>query len=375
MPKLCKALLLLFLEMEFERMKIMKRPLSLLFAAAVLLAGCGSSDSSSEKPAETTAQSSAQSAPADSSQADTPKESVAGFRVEGTRLLDANGNEFIMRGVNHAHSWYASSDYAALEGIDATEANAVRIVLADGEQWTRDTVDGINKLVKICKDFEMVAVLEVHDATGRDSIDDLQKAADFWIEVKDALIGNEDTVILNIANEWIGGWKTDTWEEGYTTVIPKLREAGIKNTIMVDAAGWGQYAKCIEEKGMEVFDSDPDKNTMFSVHMYGTAGKNEKSIKTALEGATKQGLCICVGEFGYKHSDGDVDEGFIMDYCDENSIGWLGWSWKGNGQGVEYLDLTLDWAGTKLTEEWGQVLVNGEKGIKATSKKCSVFAG
>lgn len=351
----------------------MKKLISLLLPAALLLASCGDSDSSKSDstPAETTTTTTASESSTPAPQ--TPAESVPGFTVSGTKLLDANGNEFVMRGVNHAHSWFASSDFNALEAIDKTESNCVRLVLADGVQWNKDTVDGINMLTDMCKKFEMVAIVEVHDATGRDSIDDLQAAADFWIEMKDALIGREDYVILNIANEWVGQWKTDTWAKGYTTVIPQLREAGIKNTIMVDAAGWGQYGKSIKEKGKQVFESDPDRNTMFSIHMYGSAGKNEKTIRDNLTGATDQDLCVCVGEFGYKHSDGDVDEGYIMEYCEENGIGWLGWSWKGNGGGVEYLDLSYDWEGNMLSPEWGEPLVNGEYGIKATSKKCSVF--
>ncbi|MBR4555133.1 MAG: cellulase family glycosylhydrolase [Ruminococcus sp.] len=355
----------------------MKRLLALLAASALLLAGCGGSDSSSA--AESKTDSKTDSVPAASgesteSNAASAASSVKGFSVSGTKLLDANGNEFVMRGVNHAHCWFASDDPIALDAIDKTGANCVRLVLADGVQWNKDSVESINALVEKCREYQMIAVLEVHDATGKDSIDDLEKASDFWIEMKDALIGKEDIVILNIANEWIGQWKSKTWADGYTSVIPKLREAGIKNTIMVDAAGWGQYGKSIKEKGKEVFDSDPDKNTMFSIHMYGSAGKNEDTIKDNLTGVTDQDLCVCVGEFGYNHSDGDVDEGFIMDYCQENSIGWLGWSWKGNGGGVEYLDLSFDWEGTQLSPDWGEVLVNGEKGIKATSKTCSVFA-
>lgn len=84
-------------------------------------------------------------------------------------------------------------------------------------------------------------------------------------------------------------------------------------------------------------------------------------------------MCVCVGEFGYKHSDGDVDEAYIMQYCQENGIGYLGWSWKGNGGGVEYLDITNEWDGSALSPEWGEILINGENGIKSTSKPCSVF--
>ena len=55
------------------------------------------------------------------------------------------------------------------------------------------------------------------------------------IEVKDALIGNEDAAILNIANEWVGKW--DGKHGGMVTiqVIPMSCEAGINNTILDDS--------------------------------------------------------------------------------------------------------------------------------------------
>ena len=53
-----------------------------------------------------------------------------GVKVSGTKLLDANGNEFIMRGINHPHSWFTAQDDTALEAIAATGANTVRIVLS-----------------------------------------------------------------------------------------------------------------------------------------------------------------------------------------------------------------------------------------------------
>lgn len=348
----------------------MKKQLTVLFLSALMLAGCGSSGSSAN---ETVTTSSREDISAMQEENPTEKTPVQGFKVDGTKLLDANGNEFVMRGINHAHSWFAGEDVYALDAISKTGANVVRIVLADGDQWTRDSAETVSTLIETCTLRDMIVILEVHDATGKDTVSWLQNAADFWIEIKDALIGTEDKVIVNIANEWIGQWQSKTWAKGYTTVIPQLREAGIKNTIMVDAAGWGQYGRSIKEKGMEVFESDPDRNTMFSIHMYGSAGGTPEKIEENLTGVTDQGLCVCVGEFGYNHSDGDVDEAYIMKYCEENDIGWLGWSWKGNGGGVEYLDLALDWDGQHLSPEWGEVLVNGENGIKETSEKCSVF--
>lgn len=304
---------------------------------------------------------------------DTPDAAKTGFQVDGTKLLDAKGNEFVMRGINHAHVWFGDQLETALDGIAETGANTVRIVLADGDQWEKTSAEDLERTIVECNERKMIAVVEVHDGCGMDDRKYLDNAADYWIEMKDVLAKYTDTAILNITNEWIGQWDAEAWRDGYVEAIPKLREAGIKNTIMVDAAGWGQYGESIHRYGTEVFGSDPDENTMFSIHMYGTAGKNKAAIARNLKGVTDAGLCVVVGEFGFDHSDGDVDEAYIMRYCEENDLGYLGWSWKGNGGGVEYLDLAEDWSGETLTPDWGEVLVNGENGIRQTSKLCTVF--
>lgn len=307
------------------------------------------------------------------SDSDTPPVSEGGFKVDGTKLIDAKGNEFVMRGINHAHVWFRDQLETALDGIAATGANTVRIVLADGDQWEKTTAEDLENTITECAKRDMIAVVEVHDACGKDERKYLDNAVNYWIEMKDVLAKYTDTAILNITNEWIGQWNAEAWRDGYVDAVPKLRAAGIKNTIMVDSAGWGQYGESIRKYGKEVFDSDPDKNTMFSIHMYGSAGKNKSTIASNLKGATDQDLCVIVGEFGQNHSDGDVDEAYIMQYCNENSLGYIGWSWKGNSGGVEYLDIALDWNGEKLSSDWGEVLVNGDNGIKKTSEKCSVF--
>ena len=37
-----------------------------------------------------------------------------------------------------------------------------------GEQWTKDTEDMLETVIDLCIDNEMIAVVEVHDATGKD---------------------------------------------------------------------------------------------------------------------------------------------------------------------------------------------------------------
>lgn len=300
--------------------------------------------------------------------------SKSGFRVEGTKLYDANGKEFVMRGINHAHAWYKGNEETAISAIAKTGANTVRIAVGDGDQWGYDDINTLKNLISLCEKNKLVAVVEVHDATGSDDISKLNNAVDYWVKMKDALIGKEDTVILNIANEWFGTWDGKKWAEGYKQAIPKLRNAGIKNTIMIDCAGWGQYPKSIHDYGKEVFNADSEKNTMFSIHMYEYAGGDASTIKNNIDGVLNQGLALSIGEFGIKHTNGDVDEKTIMSYCQEKSVGYIGWSWYGNGDEWKYLDIANDWSGNSFTE-WGNVLLNYKDGIKNTSKICSVYSG
>ena len=60
-----------------------------------------------------------------------------GFKVEGTKLIDGYGEEFVMRGVNHAYTWFKSDTDTALEGIEYIGSNTVRLVLSDGDQWDK----------------------------------------------------------------------------------------------------------------------------------------------------------------------------------------------------------------------------------------------
>ncbi len=318
----------------------------------VLLAGCTSSGAVGNDNTD--------SSPAPESSFN---QSPVGLHVEGTFLKKADGTPFIMRGVNHAHSWYREYDMVALDAIAAMGANTVRLVLSDGSRWEKDSAETVTELIAQCRSRGLTAVLEVHDATGSNDTEDLLDAARYWCDLAPVLAGTEDDVILNIANEWYGSWSGKRWRDGYVEAIGMIREAGIRNCIMVDTAGWGQYGKAVRDYGKAVFDADPERNTLFSIHMYGMSGRWEWLIRYNLNGVTRQNLCACVGEFGWTHSDGNVKEDYLMEYCHEQGIGWLAWSWKGNSGGVEYLDLAETWDGSVLSD-WGTTVIYGPYGLQ-----------
>lgn len=306
-----------------------------------------------------------------------PKEVKAastGFYVSGTSIKDANGNDFVMRGVNIAHAWYTDKTEASIKGAAKLGSNVVRVVVADGAQYSKTSYSELQNIVKLCKDNKLVCILEVHDATGKDSTSDLDKAVDYWIENKSILQGNEKYVILNIANEWYGTWNGKAWADGNKNAVKKVRNAGIKNMIMIDCAGWGQYPASIKDYGKEVFNADTDRNTVFSIHMYEYAGGDASTVRTNIDNSLGIGVPVVIGEFGAEHTNGDVAEQTILDYCTQKGVGYLGWSWKGNSPELQFLDIVNDWDGNSLTS-WGNTLINGSNGIKATAKTCSVFGG
>lgn len=307
-----------------------------------------------------------------------PAQAAAGFTVSGTRILDANGNTFVMRGVNHAHTWYASQTSKSLADIKALGANTVRVVLASGQRWTANSASDVSNVITQCKANRLICVLEVHDTTGygeQSGAATLAQAVDYWISVKSALTGQENFVILNIGNEPYGnGTASTSWTADTKSAISRLRTAGFQHQIMVDAPNWGQdWQFIMRDNAASVFAADPNRNTVFSIHMYGVFD-TAAEINDYLGRFQTAGLPIVVGEFGHNHSDGNPDEDTILATSQQLGIGYLGWSWSGNGGGVEYLDMVTNFDPAQLTS-WGQRLFNGANGIKATSKEASVYGG
>jgi mannan endo-1,4-beta-mannosidase len=298
----------------------------------------------------------------------------AGFRVSGGKLYESNGNEFVMRGVNHAHTWYPQQT-STFANVKALGANTIRVVLASGQRWTRNDVTDVANVVSLCKQNKLICVLEVHDTTGygeQSGAATLAQAVDYWLSIKSALVGQEKYVILNIGNEPYGNTGYQTWTADTSTAVQRLRAGGLTHTIMVDAPNWGQdWTFTMRDNAATVFAADPDRNTVFSIHMYGVFD-TAAEINDYLGRFRAAGLPVVVGEFGHNHSDGNPDEDTILATARSQGIGYLGWSWSGNGGGVEYLDMATNFDPARLTT-WGQRIFNGTNGIRATSRQATVY--
>jgi mannan endo-1,4-beta-mannosidase len=306
------------------------------------------------------------------------EEEDGGFYVEDGTVYDAVGNEFVMRGINYPHTWFKDKLDTSLDGIAATGANTIRVVLSNGGQWTKDSKSNLEEVIEKCKEHDLVAVLEVHDCTGygsqyaEDAVH-LSTAVDYWIEMKDVLQGEEEHVIIDIANEPFGNdTPADTYVNDYIDAITRLREEGFAHALMVDGAQWGQDWKgTMKNRASEIFNADPDENVIFAVHMY-EVYQNDSTVNNYMQAFVDNGLPLIVGEFGADHKGQEVAEGAIMERAEQYDIGYIGWSWTGNNEETASLDIVEDWPGDNLTS-WGEILVNGPNGLKETAEPCSIF--
>ncbi|MCX5140505.1 cellulase family glycosylhydrolase [Streptomyces sp. NBC_00338] len=300
---------------------------------------------------------------------------ATGLHISDGRLLEGNGNDFVMRGVNHAHTWYPG-ETQSLADIKATGANTVRVVLSDGFRWSRNSPDDVAAVIAQCKANRLICVLEVHDTTGYGedaAAGTLDHAADYWISLKDVLAGQEDYVVINIGNEPWGNTDPAGWTAPTTAAIQKLRAAGFAHTIMVDAPNWGQdWQGVMRDNAQAVYDADATGNLIFSIHMYSVYNTAQK-VTDYLNAFVDAGLPLVIGEFGGPADQyGDPDEDTMMATAEQLKLGYIAWSWSGNTDPI--LDLTIGFDPTQLSS-WGERIFHGADGIAQTSREATVYGG
>jgi mannan endo-1,4-beta-mannosidase len=221
--------------------------------------------------------------------------------------------------------------------------------------------------------------VEVHDTTGfgersKRNAASLNEAVDYWISIQSALVGQEAYVAINIGNEPYGNRNPEEWTQATIDAIGRMRAAGFDHLLVVDAPNWGQDWRFImRDNAPAVFASDPQGNTLFSIHMYGVFDEAQK-VSDYFQAFQDMGLPLVVGEFGHDHLDGDPDEAAIMAEAQARGVGYLGWSWSGNSKRVAYLDMTVDFDVTQLTF-WGELIHFAPNGIVETSVEATIYGG
>lgn len=280
-----------------------------------------------------------------------------GFFVLDGKLYDASGSEFIPIGANTAVFWQSEANgIKSFPDMKKAGANCARIISVtnnSANSWSwQSNFTKQKACVKACVDNKLVPILEFHDVTcgtGYDTDSEgkfLKKVVDYWCtpDLVSLCTQFEKYLIVNVANEW--GPANVNYRDSYKKAITAMREAGIKNTILIDAGGCGQNPTTLINFGQELLDFDPQKNILFAIHFYGNWMTKEKTkavwqyyVEDYLQQFKAKKLPVIVGEFGWTGAPDNFtlyDPKTIISECNKQGIGWLFWAWNSNPDETYY---------------------------------------
>lgn len=253
-----------------------------------------------------------------------------GFFVAGNKLYDPNGVEFRIRGVNRNH-W---DSYGTPAGLPLSGANTERIVLS----FAKPTSYNWNIVASQMLANKIVPIPGNWTATCKSDPASLTAIVDTWVAQAATWTQLNTTGLINIANEW-GPVNSTVWRDNYITAIARMRAAGYSGTLVVDSGGCGQDAQDIVKYGAAVLASDPQKNILFDVHVYGSfhypaTATWMQDYTTAMNQLKASGLPLILGEFGPGRNIGPsptmVTPEKIIGDAEANGWGWMPWSWDDN---------------------------------------------
>jgi mannan endo-1,4-beta-mannosidase len=309
-----------------------------------------------------------------------------GFFVLNGKLYDANGTEFRIRGVDRCHY---DSDSAA--GIANSGANTVRMFMYYTSLGAATYVNVLqnehinNKQVPIAT---MPYFPDTTASSGNNSTTELAAGVAWWVANAAAFKPLNKYLLVNIANEW-GPSNSSTWSSAYISAIASMRAAGYLGPLVIDAGGWGQDVDDLLNYSTAVFNSDPQKNIIFSLHIYGNipTASVAPDLGQLAALSSSVGMVFIVGEFGpgqnYGPSPTMTTPGQLITAAEANGIGWLGWAWddnnlSGGASSNNSFSMTLAGPGiyTKTSDltTYGQdIVLNPTYGLKTLAKPASIF--
>jgi mannan endo-1,4-beta-mannosidase len=302
-----------------------------------------------------------------------------GFFVLNGKLYDGNGQEFRIRGVNRVH-W--QSDSAA--GIVKSGANAVRWDM----DFTRSAVDNVNKLQEQSIQEGNVPIVGNWKATCKTDSDSFKAIVATWVAQAAQWTTLDRYLIVNIANEW-GPSDSTSWRDAYIAAIGSLRQAGYLGPLLVDTGGCGQDIADLLNYSTEVFNSDPQKNVLFALHVYRNAAASlaDYWYQQLAQLSASAGMVFLIGEFGPGRDIGpsptSVPPDQIIISAEAAGLGWLAWAWddnnlSGGASNDNWFSMTYQGPGiydkpSDLTQYGQDVVLNPTFGITALAKRASVL--
>lgn len=336
------------------------------------------------------------------------------IRIDGANLIAPNGGKFFIKGTNLGNwlnpegymllfkktnsprqidqaykemvgpdftnrFWKLFKDnYVTREDINylkKTGTNTIRLPfhykLFTNEDYmgltaNQDGFQRIDSLVSWCKDAGIYIILDMHDAPGGqtgDNIDDSygypwlfeseesQKLfLDIWARIAERYKDEPIVLGYDLLNEPIAPYFGDdmsklnaSLEPLYKKAVAVIRQTDKNHIIMLGGAQW--------DGNFNVFsDWKFDEKIMYTCHRYG-GGTDADAIRKIIDFRNKTNLPMYMGEIGHNKNE------WIASFCktlEDNNIGFTFWPYKKMGDSTSFVHVNKP-------ENWDKVIEFTEK--------------
>ncbi|MDR2702554.1 MAG: glycoside hydrolase family 5 protein [Spirochaetaceae bacterium] len=268
------------------------------------------------------------------------------LRVEGPRLLTADGRPLQLRGISSYGLQYAAK--YANEGVlrwlrDDWNMQIWRaaMYLSEGGYITQPSQkERVVDSVEAALNLGLYVIIDWHVHLDRNPQMYQKYALDFFSEMAQRY-GSYPNVLYEICNEPNG--KDVTWNgviKPYAeAVIAEIRKYDPDNIIIVGTPTWSQ--------DVDIAARDPIQGTniMYTLHFY--AGTHGQELRDKAEKAIEKGLALFVTECGTSKATGGggVFEDKFMEwltFLKKHQISWVNWSLTNKGEDSGLLVMNAD---------------------------------
>lgn len=246
--------------------------------------------------------------------------------VDGTNIVDKNGNAVALRGMSLFWSQWAPSYYneETIKWLrDDWKCTVIRVAMgvesggylenSELEYWKAITA------IDACINLGIYVIVDWHDHNAEDH---LEEAKEFFNDISKKY-GDRENIIYEIYNEPLDVSWSNTLKPYSESIISEIRKNDPDNLIIVGTPNWSQDVDDV------IGNRISDDNVTYSLHFY--TGTHRQWLRDKSDLAISAGVPVYVSEWGLSEANGsgniDITEtNRWTNYLEDNNLSWCNWS-------------------------------------------------
>lgn len=293
-----------------------------------------SDDAASEPSGDAVSKPSGEKKPEETLTADMAVPSACGaLSVNGTQLVDENGNPVQLRGIStHGLAWFPSyvNKDAFKQFREDWNVNVMRLAMythENGGYCTDGNKDNLKNIiyngVQYATENDMYVIIDWHVLQEQNPNRYKEEAKKFFEDMSNRYKDNNN-VIYEICNEPNGGVSWSEIKSYAEEIIGVIRANDENAVILVGTPNWSQRVDEAAKDPITGYD-----NIMYTLHFYAATHKDD--LRNTMVNAINDGLPVFVSEYGIcdASGNGSLDKNSAQKWVDtmnEYGVSYVCWA-------------------------------------------------